>query len=295
MIAPGKTRLGFVGAGVMGGPMAGHALTAGYEVVVYTRTREKASALLESGAGWAPSVAELAERCDVVVTMVGYPADVEEVYLGEGGLVTHARAGTYLIDCTTSSPALAARIAAEAAQRGLHALDAPVTGGDVGAREARLSIMVGGSPEEYAEVEPLLDVFGATVVHQGPAGSGQHTKMANQLAIAASMIGAAEVLGYAKAAGLDPARVLQSVSAGSAGSWSLSNLAPRMLVDDFAPGFYVKHFVKDLRIALESAAEMGIELPGGALALRLYESLVDAGYADEGTQAIWRLYRDAAQ
>ncbi|MDY0088411.1 MAG: NAD(P)-dependent oxidoreductase [Coriobacteriia bacterium] len=295
MVAPNKTRVGFVGTGVMGGPMAGHALAAGYEVAVFTRTREKAASLLESGAEWASSVAELAERCDVVVTMVGYPADVEEVYLGEEGLVAHAHPGMYLIDCTTSSPALAARIATEAASRGVHALDAPVTGGDVGAREARLSIMVGGSAEDFLEVEALLKVFGATVIHQGPAGSGQHTKMANQLAIAASMIGAAEVLGYAKASGLDPERVLRSVSAGSAGSWSLTNLAPRMLAEDFAPGFYVKHFVKDLRIALESAAELGIELPGGALALRLYESLVDAGYADEGTQAIWRLYRDAGK
>lgn len=291
MIAPHKTTVGFVGTGVMGAPMAGHALAAGYRVVVFTRTREKAEPLIETGAEWAPSVAELALRCDVVVTMVGYPADVEGVYLAEHGLVASARPGTYLIDCTTSSPALAARIATEAQARGLHALDAPVTGGDVGAREARLSIMVGGTEAEFAEVEPLLQVFGATVLHQGLAGSGQHTKMANQLAIAASMIGAAEALGYANAAGLDLERVLQSVGAGSAGSWSLTNLAPRMLAGNFAPGFYVKHFVKDLRIALESAAELGIELPGGALALQLYESLVEAGYADDGTQAIWRLYR----
>jgi 3-hydroxyisobutyrate dehydrogenase len=291
MIAPGSATIGFVGTGVMGGPMAGHALAAGYRVIVYTRTRERAASLLEAGAEWAESPGALAPLCDAVVTMVGYPADVEEVYLGEAGLIANARPGTYLIDCTTSSPALAERMAREADERGVHVLDAPVTGGDVGAREARLSIMVGGVAADFAAVEALLRVFGATVVHQGPAGSGQHTKMANQLAIAASMVGAAEALGYAQAAGLDPERVLESIGAGSAGSWTLTNLAPRMLADNYAPGFYVRHFVKDLRIALDSAAELGIELPGAALASHLYESLVAAGHGDEGTQAIWHIYR----
>jgi len=294
VIAPGQATVGFVGTGVMGGPMAGHALAAGYRVVVHTRTPARAGHLLDAGAEWAADVAELAGRCDVVVTMVGYPADVEEVYLGEEGLIANARPGTYLIDCTTSSPALAERIAAEAAARGIHALDAPVTGGDVGARQARLSIMVGGSDEDFAAVEGLLAVFGSAVVRQGPAGAGQHAKMANQLAIAGSMIGAAEALGYAKAAGLDPDRVLQSISAGSAGSWTLANLAPRMLAGDFAPGFYVRHFVKDLGIALDSAAELGVDLPGALLAAQLYEALIEAGFGDEGTQAIWRLYRGGA-
>jgi 3-hydroxyisobutyrate dehydrogenase len=292
MIAPGSATIGFVGTGVMGGPMAGHALAAGYRVVVNTRTRERAAALLEAGAEWAESPSALAPRCEAVITMVGYPSDVEQVYLGEDGLVASARPGTYLIDCTTSSPVLAKRIAKDAEARGVHALDAPVTGGDVGAREARLSIMVGGQAADYAAVERLLRVFGAKVVHQGPAGSGQHAKMANQLAIGASMIGAAEALGYATAAGLDPGRVLESIGAGSAGSWTLTNLAPRMLAGDLAPGFYVRHFVKDLRIALDSAAELGIELPGAELASRLYESLAAAGHGDEGTQAIWRIYRD---
>lgn len=292
MIAPGSATIGFVGTGVMGGPMAGHALAAGYRVVVNTRTRERAAALLEAGAEWAESPAALAPRCEAVITMVGYPSDVEQVYLAEDGLVASARPGTYLIDCTTSSPLLAQRIAKDAEARGVHALDAPVTGGDVGAREARLSIMVGGQAADYAAVEGLLRVFGAKVVHQGPAGSGQHAKMANQLAIGASMIGAAEALGYATAAGLDPGRVLESIGAGSAGSWTLTNLAPRMLAGDLAPGFYVRHFVKDLRIALDSASELGIELPGAELASRLYESLAAAGHGDEGTQAIWRIYRD---
>lgn len=291
MIAPGTAVIGFVGTGVMGAPMAGHVRAAGYRVVVYTRTPARAEPLIEAGVEWAPSVAELASRCDVVVTMVGYPADVEEVYFAEDGLLAAARPGTYLVDCTTSRPTLAARIAVAAAKRGLHAVDAPVTGGDVGAREARLSIMVGGAAEDFAALEGLLRVFGATVAHHGPAGSGQHAKMANQLAIAGSMIGAAEALGYASGAGLDPERVLESVGAGSAGSWTLTNLAPRMLAGNYAPGFYVRHFVKDLRIALESAAELGVDLPGAALALRLYESLAEAGYADDGTQAIWRLYR----
>jgi 3-hydroxyisobutyrate dehydrogenase len=290
MIAAGTSTIGFVGTGVMGGPMAGHALAAGYRVVVRTRTPERAVGLLEAGAVWAESNAALVQQCDAVVTMVGYPTDVEDVYFGEDGLIAAARPGTYLIDCTTSSPVLAGRIAAEAEGQGVHAIDAPVTGGDVGAKEARLSIMVGGTEAEFAEVEGLLRVFGTTVVRQGPAGSGQHTKMANQLAIAGSMIGAAEALGYAKAAGLDPERVLESIGAGSAGSWTLTNLAPRMLAGNFAPGFYIRHFVKDLRIALESASELGIDLPGGQLAARLYESLVAAGYGDDGTQAIWRLY-----
>ena len=292
MIEPGAATIGFIGTGVMGGPMAGHALDAGYRVIVHTRTPGRAASLIEAGAEWAESPAALAPHCDAVVTMVGYPTDVEQIYLGRDGLIAHARPGTYLIDCTTSSPVLAERIAREADAQGVHALDAPVTGGDVGAREARLSIMVGGTPMDFAAVEGLLRVFGATVVHQGPAGSGQHTKMANQLAIAASMIGAAEALGYARAAGLDPGRVLESIGAGSAGSWTLTNLAPRMLAGDLAPGFYVRHFIKDLRIALESAAELGVELPGAALASHLYEAIAAAGHGDEGTQAIWRLYRD---
>ncbi len=294
-LAPGSSTIGFIGTGVMGGPMAGHALSAGFDVLVWARSPEKVAGLLEAGASWAENPAALAAASDAVVTMVGYPADVEALYLGDGGadgIVGAARPGTYLIEMTTSSPALAVRIAEAAAARGVHVLDAPVTGGDVGAREARLSIMVGGDAGDLAAVEPLLRVFGPTVVHQGPAGSGQHAKVCNQIAVAASMLGACEALAYARAAGLDPARVLESIGAGAAGSWTLQNLAPRILAGDFAPGFFVKHFVKDLRIALDSAAEIDLELPGAALAARLYETLLDAGHGDEGTQALWRLYGD---
>ncbi len=292
MLAPGRSRIGFIGTGVMGAPMAGHALDSGFEVALWARAPEKVAALLDRGAVWAENPAALAADCDAVVTIVGYPADVEELYLtgDDGGLVAGALPGTYLIDMTTSSPALAVRIAAAARARGVRALDAPVTGGDVGAREARLSIMVGGEGEDFAAVEPLLRVFGPRVVHQGGPGSGQHAKAANQISIAASMIGACESLAYGRAAGLDLGRVLESISAGSAGSWSLTNLAPRIIAGDFAPGFYIKHFVKDLRIALQSAAELGVELPGAALAARIYIELEAAGYGESGTQALWYHY-----
>lgn len=291
MVAPGRSRVGFIGTGVMGAPMVGHALDAGWEVSLWARSPHKVDALLGRGARWEESPQALAESCDVVITIVGYPADVEELYLGDGGIVGAARPGSYLIDMTTSSPALALRIAEASAARGVNALDAPVTGGDVGAREARLSIMVGGDAGSFSAVEPLLRTFGPTVVHHGGPGSGQHAKMANQIAIAASMIGVCESLSYGRAAGLDPERVLESVSAGSAGSWSLTNLAPRIVAGDFAPGFFVKHFVKDLGIAVASAAELGVELPGTQLAARLYRELEAAGFGDSGTQALWHHYQ----
>ncbi len=295
MLAPGRSRIGFIGIGVMGAPMAGHALDAGFELAIWARSREKAAPLLERGAAWAASPAELAAGCDAVVTIVGYPADVEDLYLAADGLVASALPGAYLIDMTTSSPALAMRIAEAGAARGIRVLDAPVTGGDVGAREARLSVMAGGAEEDFAAVEPLLRVFGPRVVRQGGPGSGQHAKAANQIAIAASMIGVCESLSYARAAGLDPVRVLESISAGSAGSWSLSNLAPRIIGGDFAPGFFIKHFVKDLGIALASAADLGIELPGADLAARLYRELEAAGFGESGTQALWFHYTGAPE
>jgi len=290
MLAPTETTVAFIGTGVMGAPMAGHLMDAGYRLVVFNRTSSRAEALLERGATWADSPGEAAEQADVVVSMVGYPADVEEVYLGEDGIVAAARPGTYLIDMTTSSPNLAASIAETAAVRGLIAFDAPVSGGDVGAKNATLTIMVGGDEDMFGDIEELLHVMGTNVVLQGGPGAGQHTKMANQVAIAGSMLATAESLAYAEAAGLDPARVLESVNAGSAGSWSLTNLAPRILNANFAPGFYVKHFVKDMRIAMASAEELGIDLPGLATAKRLYEHLEANGGANLGTQALWLLY-----
>ncbi|GAA3411190.1 NAD(P)-dependent oxidoreductase [Paenibacillus hodogayensis] len=289
-IKPGEAAIGFIGIGVMGASMAEHIREAGYELHVYTRTAAKADELVRKGAVWHETPAGLAAACDAVITMVGYPADVEQIYLGHEGLVAHTKAGAYLIDMTTSSPLLAKRIHEAAAVKGLHALDAPVSGGDVGARERRLSIMVGGSAEDFAAALPLLELMGTNIVHQGAAGAGQHTKMCNQIAIATNMLGVCEALAYAEAAGLDPAVVLRSIESGAAGSWSLSNLGPRIIAGNFEPGFYVKHFIKDMGIALESAKEMGLDTPGLRLAESLYRQLAEKGYAEKGTQALFKLW-----
>ena len=283
-------KIGFVGTGVMGRSMAGHLLAAGHELTVYNRTRSKAKDLLENGALWADSAGLAAKGADVVFTIVGFPRDVEEIYFGAEGILESAKAGTILVDMTTSRPDLAVRIAGEAESRGMQALDAPVSGGDVGAREARLSIMIGGPDSAFGIVEPLFRLMGTNVVLQGPAGSGQHTKMCNQVAIAAGMLGVCESMAYARASGLDPERVLESIGSGAAASWSLSNLAPRMIAGNYEPGFYVKHFIKDLGIALESAKAMDVRTPGLALAMQLYEELARNGGEDQGTQALFRLY-----
>jgi 3-hydroxyisobutyrate dehydrogenase len=282
--------VGFIGLGVMGRSLVGHLLKAGYPVVVYTRSRAKAEAMLDPGAQWADSPAGLARRTRLIFTMVGFPADVEAVYCGPQGLIASAAPGALLVDLTTSTPALAQRIAGAAAARGLAALDVPVTGGDVGARNAKLSLMAGGDAAAFARAEPVLRLFGPTVVLHGPAGSGQHAKMCNQIMIACTMMGMCEALAYARAAGLDAPLLLESTGGGGAASWSLQNLAPRILRGDFAPGFYVKHFVKDLAIALAAAREMGLDLPGLALGEKLYRELAASGHADAGTQAIWKLY-----
>ncbi|OCT12327.1 oxidoreductase [Paenibacillus pectinilyticus] len=284
-----KPIIGLIGTGVMGKSMAGHYLKAGYEVHVYTRTKEKAQDLLDTGAKWQESPGALAQQCQVIMTMVGFPSDVEEIYFGENGILAMAQPGSYLIDLTTSSPSLAKRIYEEGLTRQLFALDAPVSGGDIGAREARLSIMVGGSSEVFERMLPLFQYMGTNIVHQGEAGAGQHTKMCNQIAIASNMMGVVEALVYAKKAGLDPTTVLKSIETGAAGSWSLSNLGPRMIADNFAPGFYVKHFIKDMKIALQSADEMGVELPGLTLAKSLYEQLAAMGEEESGTQALYKL------
>lgn len=287
---PQTTKIGFIGTGVMGGSMASHIQQGGYEVHIYTRTKEKAEPLIKQGLNWHDSPSDLAQNCDIVITMVGYPSDVEELYLGPGGLLASARSGTYFIDMTTSSPSLARRIYDAAKARGMHALDAPVSGGDVGARNAALTIMAGGDREAYEAVLPVLSRMGKQMLLQGAAGAGQHTKMANQIAIASTMIGVCEALVYAKNAGLDLDSVLQSISAGSAGSWSLSNLAPRIVAGNFEPGFYVKHFIKDMGIALDSAAEMKIDLPGLTLARELYQRIAEAGLGDKGTHALYKAW-----
>jgi 3-hydroxyisobutyrate dehydrogenase len=280
--------VGFIGTGVMGKSMAGHLMKAGYPVHVYTRTKAKAEDLLEKGARWADTPKEIAQNCDVIITMVGYPKDVEEVYLGAEGLVAHAKEGSYLIDMTTSSPQLAQKIERTAAERNIATLDAPVSGGDIGARDAKLSIMVGGSESAFHDMEPIFSKMGTNVVYQGKAGSGQHTKMCNQIAIASGMMGVCEAILYAEKAGLDPENVLKSIESGAAGSWNLSNLGPRILKGDFAPGFYVKHFIKDMNIALKSAEEMGLLTPGLQLAKKLYDELAEMGEEDSGTHALYK-------
>ncbi|WP_274650589.1 NAD(P)-dependent oxidoreductase [Paenibacillus humicola] len=283
------TTIGFIGTGVMGKSMAKNLLGAGYDVAVYNRTKSRAADLLELGAVWKDTPAEIAASVDVTITIVGYPADVEEVYLGEQGIVANAKPGSIVIDMTTSTPSLARRIYEAAKANNIRALDAPVSGGDVGAREARLTIMVGGDAETFEAARPVFEAMGRNIVLQGEAGAGQHTKMCNQIAIASNMMGVCEAMVYAKRAGLDPERVLESIGAGAAGSWSLSNLAPRMIKGDFAPGFYVKHFIKDMNIALEAAKEMGIATPGLALAKSLYDELAAGGDGDSGTQALYKL------
>ena len=287
-----QTVVGFIGTGVMGKSMADHILKAGYPLIVYNRTKEKAMDLIHSGAKWAETPQEVAEASDVVITIVGYPSDVEGLYLGENGILQYMKQGSVAIDMTTSSPKLAVEICEAGIDRGISVLDAPVSGGDIGAREARLSIMVGGTEESFELVMPLLKLLGSNVVYQGKAGSGQHTKMCNQIAIASNMMGVTEALLYAKKSGLNPESVLTSITSGAAGSWSLSNLVPRMIDQDYAPGFYIKHFIKDLKIALDSAKDMEIRTPGLQLALSLYEELAMKGEENSGTQALIKLLED---
>jgi len=279
-------RIGWIGTGIMGASMCGHLMAAGHPVSVFTRTRTRAEPLLARGATWADTPRAVAAASDVVFTMVGHPADVREVVLGPEGVLTGAAPGTILVDMSTSEPVLAHEIAAAANARGIASLDAPVSGGDIGAREARLSIMVGGDAATFARVRPLFERMGRTIVHQGPAGSGQHTKMVNQILIATGMIGICEALVYARKSGLDVPTVLESVSGGAAGSWSLTNYVPRLEKGDLAPGFMIEHFVKDMGIALAESKRMGLVLPGLELAERLYAGLVAQGHGRKGIQAL---------
>ncbi|MPL71782.1 2-hydroxy-3-oxopropionate reductase [bioreactor metagenome] len=283
-------KIGFVGTGVMGRSMVKNLLKDGYSVAVYNRTKSSAEELFALGVQWVDSVAGLARLSDVVITMVGYPKDVEEVYLSEEGLIPNAKPGSVLIDMTTSSPLLAQRIALAGKAGGIDVLDAPVSGGDVGAQNGILVIMVGGEEGVFDKVKPIFEAMGKNIILQGPAGAGQYTKMANQITVAGGMIGVCEAIAYAQKAGLEPSRVLDSIAGGAAGSWSLSNLGPRMIAGNFEPGFYVKHFIKDMNIALESAKEMGLMTPGLELAKSLYEQLAAEGEENSGTHALYKLY-----
>lgn len=284
--SPSETRLGWIGTGVMGKSMCGHLMRAGYAMTIYNRSHDKAAELVQQGATLAATPAEVAQSSDVVFVMVGFPHDVRQVILGEDGVLSALKPNGIVVDMTTSSPKLAQEIFHAAQKRGCHSLDAPVSGGDIGAKEARLSIMVGGDREPFERLLPCWNAMGKTIMYQGAAGSGQHTKMVNQILIANNMVGLCEAMLYAYRSGLDPVEVLKSVSSGAAGSWSLSNLAPRVLNNDFAPGFYVEHFVKDMGIALEEARSMNLALPGLALAHQLYVALCAQGMNRLGTQAL---------
>jgi len=285
-VEPGKTRIGWIGTGVMGGPMCGHLMDKGYSMTVYTRAKDKAKPLLKKGAVWADSPRAVAEASDVVFTMVGFPSDVRDVYLGERGVLSGAKKGSILVDMTTTEPNLAQTIYAAAKRKNVHTVDAPVSGGDIGAREARLSIMVGGDREAVEAVMPLFQALGKTIVHQGGAGAGQHTKMCNQIVVAGTMIGVCESLIYGHKAGLNLEVMLSCIRGGAAACWALDNMAPRILNRNFDPGFYVDHFVKDMGIALDEAKRMSLALPGLALVHQMYVALQANGGGRNGTQAL---------
>ncbi len=283
---PGSTKIGWIGTGVMGTSMCGHLMAAGYEATVYNRTLTKLAGLVDRGAKPAQSPREVAENSDVIFTIVGFPSDVRAVTLGPGGTLEGSKPGSVLVDMTTSEPALAVEIFEAAKLKGVDSVDAPVSGGDIGAKEARLSIMVGGEADAVASLQPLFEVMGKTIVHQGGPGSGQHTKMVNQVLIASGMIGVCEALLYGHKAGLDLTTVLQSVGSGAAGSWSLNNLGPRIIAGNFDPGFFVEHFLKDMGIALAEARRMKLALPGLALAEQLYRAVEAQGNGRKGTHSL---------
>ncbi|MCT8393967.1 NAD(P)-dependent oxidoreductase [Weissella confusa] len=288
-------KIGFIGTGVMGRGIINNLLKANYDVVVYNRTKAHAQSVLDNGATWADGPKAIAEAADLVITMVGYPKDVEEQYYGDNGLFAGAHAGQIFVDMTTSTPTLAEQLAADGEKYGVKVLDAPVSGGDVGAKNGTLTIMTGGDQAAYDSLQPIFDVISKAANRFGVAGRGQHTKMANQIMIAATMLGMSEMMVYAKAADLDVAKVMETLAAGGAQNWSLDNYGPRVLAGDFEPGFYAKHLLKDLRIALDEAAKMDLSLPATDLAEALYTKLVEQkNLGDEGTQALVKLWAQYA-
>lgn len=287
-----KQNVGFIGTGVMGSGMAANIMKGGYKLAVYNRTKAKAAPLIESGALWMDSAKDIAKWADVVITIVSFPKDVESIYFGTDGIIENAKPGSCLIDMTTSSPKLAVKIYVEAKKKKLNALDAPVSGGDVGARAGSLCIMAGGDETAFNAVAPILSLMGKSVVLEGGPGAGQETKMCNQICIAANLTGVCESLIYAEKAGLDKENVLKILQSGGAASWQLGAYAPRIFKGDYEPGFYVKHIVKDLRIAAEEADSMNIDLPALKLAKSLFDKLQSDGFGDSGTQVLYKMYEE---
>lgn len=287
-----KESIGWIGTGVMGQSMCLHLIKAGYRAFIYNRNQEKAARLVEAGATWCDSPAVVAEKSRIIFSIVGFPVDVEEVILGSKGVLTTATSGSILVDMTTSDPLLAKRIAIAARLKGVDALDAPVSGGDLGAREGKLAIMVGGDKEVYERVLPLFRVMGENIAYMGKAGAGQHTKMSNQILIASTMIGVVEALLYAHKAGLDLDGVIDVIGKGAAASWSLNNLGRRIVKGDFNPGFFIKHFIKDMGIALDEAKRMKLSLPGLSLAHQFYIAATALGYENLGTQGLYKVFQE---
>ena len=284
-------KIGFIGVGVMGAPMVQNLMKKGHELSVYNRTKEKAAGVVAAGAKWCESAGACAKDQDVVITIVGYPKDVEEVYFAPGGILDSAAPGTVLIDMTTTSPRLSERIYAAAKEKGMTALDAPVSGGDVGAQKGTLAIMVGGDREAFERAVPIFEAMGSSICYMGPAGSGQHTKMANQIALGGAIAGVCEAIAYAEACGLKPQEMFDAISTGAAGSWQLTNNGQKIIDGNYAPGFYVKHFIKDMNIALEEAKDRDLPLDVLKLVRDKYDELAAAGGGDEGTQALIQVLR----
>lgn len=284
--------IGFIGVGVMGKSMVRNLMKHGYEVSIYTRTKAKVLDVIEEGAHWCEDIKTCVEGSSVIITMVGYPTDVEEVYFGAEGILENAKKGTYVIDMTTTSPKLSKKIYEKASEKNIFALDAPVSGGDIGAKNGTLAIMVGGDKEAFDAALPMFKCLGTNIIYEGPASFGQHTKMANQIALAGAISGVCEAMTYAKKVGLDVETMLSSISTGAAGSWQMSNMAPRMLKNDFAPGFYVKHYIKDMKIAEEEASQVNLELNILKDVLSMYLELEKRGLGDLGTQSLIKYFED---
>lgn len=285
-IEAGKTKIGWIGTGIMGASMCGHLMTGGYQAIVYNRTRAKADSLVERGAVWADSPAAVTAAADIVFTIVGFPADVREVYFGDNGILAVGRTGMIVVDMTTTEPSLAAEIATAASRKGIFAIDAPVSGGDIGARNAALSIMVGGDAAAVETVMPLFALMGKNIRHLGAPGAGQHTKMCNQIALSGIMTGVAQALIYGHRAGLNLDDLIAAIGKGAAGCWIMDNLAPKMAVHDFRPGFYVEHYLKDLSIAAHECGRMGILLPGLDAAIAHYKRVVELGHSRSAYHAL---------